>query len=732
MAGNDLILNMILRLKDEATDKLNGVKKGLGELGPAAMAMSAATIGAITAVGGAALKLTSDAIAIPGVARSFDALGGSIERMREASLGMITDVDLMRQYNMAAQLVGQDFAQTLPDAMEVLTKVSASTGQSMEYMLDSLVRGIGRLSPRILDNIGITVSLEQATERAAQMFGVETDEVSRAQQQAGLMAVAMEALRTNTANIPDVAGTAAQQMAALHVTFQNIKDQVGVALIPVLQALLTPLLALAQEHGPNVILWAQQFAETLQANLIPILIVAATLVIPGLVVALYTMATAAWAAAAPLMSILGPIIAIGAAVALLAVAWSNDWGGIRTTLTEFWEQTAKPILQNLLTWFTETLPEGLHAIANWFTVTWMRIKAGITFYWDFIAAYFEGLWNVITGAIRTAWNIVVDFFTHIWESIRLGIQTAWTVIKALLSFFWDLIVGLTKPIWEPVATFLSDLWERISTKVTEIWNTIHDFLNGKWDAIASKVTEIWNTIHDFLSLKWEMISTLVRLKAELVRVLLASVWDAILEKVKEVWTTISDWLSNLWGNVYGTASRTFGALSERVMKIFSDLKDGVKWMWGLIQASISDVVSNLWENVFEHPLWALKEKWVGFWNEVKQWIGNILGNIHIPMPHITVHYQDIPILGRIPSGASVDWYAKGLDAVISSPTLIGVGEAGPERVIVQPLGRGRSGAGGSQQVQYVLNYTAMRPDVGELDAARVMRELELRARLRFA
>ena len=31
-----------------------------------------------------------------------------------------------------------------------------------------------------------------------------------------------------------------------------------------------------------------------------------------------------------------PVAAIAAAVALLAVAWSNDWGGIQTTLTRAW------------------------------------------------------------------------------------------------------------------------------------------------------------------------------------------------------------------------------------------------------------------------------------------------------------------------------------------------------------------------------------------------------------
>jgi hypothetical protein len=76
-------------------------------------------------------------------------------------------------------------------------------------MLDSLVVGVGRLSPMILDNLGIQVSLADATERAAQMYGVEADALDKGQVQAGMMNVVLEKLAANTASMPDVADSAA-------------------------------------------------------------------------------------------------------------------------------------------------------------------------------------------------------------------------------------------------------------------------------------------------------------------------------------------------------------------------------------------------------------------------------------------------------------------------------------------------------------------------------------------
>jgi hypothetical protein len=78
----------------------------------------------------------------------------------------------------------------------------------------------------------------------------------------------------------------------------------------------------------------------------------------------------------------------------------------------------------------------------------------------------------------------------------------------------------------------------------------------------------------------------------------------------------------------------------------------------------------------------------------------------------------------------VQWYGQGLDAIFSAPTIIGVGEAGPERVTVTPLGRGGGeGGGGETHYHYDLNYVAQRREPGHQDAATTMRELELYARL---
>ncbi len=226
---------------------------------------------ALSAAGAGMVKLALDAKEIPVIAQTFDNLGGSIDVMVEATQGMVGSTELMKTFNQAAQLVGVDFAQKLPDAMGYLGKVSRATGESMEYMLNALVLGVGRLSPMILDNLGVQVNLTEANEAYAQSLGREVDSLTKAEQQTALMNVVMEKLATNTASMPDAMGSVDQIWGSFKNTLQDVKDSIGVALLPALQEVMKVLADLAGTYGPQVIAWAEDFGPKLQAGIIPAL-----------------------------------------------------------------------------------------------------------------------------------------------------------------------------------------------------------------------------------------------------------------------------------------------------------------------------------------------------------------------------------------------------------------------------------------------------------------------------
>ena len=373
-----------------------------------------ARVGLGVTAAGVFSKIAIDALPLVQVRGAFEGISGGAEEMldalRKGSYGMVRDADLMKSYNSAAQLVGKTFADQLPNAMQYLGKVSAATGQDMGFMLDSLVKGVGRLSPMILDNLGIQVSLAEATAKAAEMFGVEEDELEKAQIQAGMMNVVLEKLALNTKDMPEVAGSAAQKWEALKVQMANIKDDVGVALIPVLERIITPLGTLAEDKLPKAVEWFEKAVGVLDRVVylfmgIPDLVKAAngdfdalTLLLEGRLTkiadvlglptekvkpllegigdiarsindfvtedlkpfvdehgpALKTafeaiatfLATAAIASTivgigSALLGLINPINLVIGAVALLAVAWTEDWGGIQEKTKTAWDEIKK-------------------------------------------------------------------------------------------------------------------------------------------------------------------------------------------------------------------------------------------------------------------------------------------------------------------------------------------------------------------------------------------------------
>lgn len=210
-----------------------------------------AAVGGIAAgaglAGKALLDMAKDASVLQGIEEAFEGMVVStgrdsremLKNLREASAGMANQQDLMLAYNKAAQLVSTTFANQLPDAMDELTKVASATGQDMGFLMDSLVVGIGRLSPMILDNLGIQVSLTEAYEEYAAAIGKSANELSKAEQQAALSAQVFRKLEENTASLPSVLGQTDTKMAQFHARMANLRFEIGKNVLPVFDGLVT-------------------------------------------------------------------------------------------------------------------------------------------------------------------------------------------------------------------------------------------------------------------------------------------------------------------------------------------------------------------------------------------------------------------------------------------------------------------------------------------------------------
>lgn len=532
----DKTVKLIVLGVDKASETLGVVDKAMGGLGKAAFGMGAIGITALAGIGAGAIKLAIDAAPLADIKISFEematAAGSSADDVLAAfklqSDGMVTNAAAMEAYNKATMLVSADFAETLPDAMQYLGRVSAATGTDMDYLLSSLTAGVGRLSPMILDNLNIQVDLTKAYEDWSAETGIAVAEMTKQEQQAALTAQVMQLLKENTAALPEVLGTNTQRMAEMKAGLTDLKDGVALALQPALEAILIPLGELAAEYGPKVTEWLGVAAEWLGEK-VPVAIEAvstfltdtlrpafdtvvgfirdnATPILAGLgAVLLVTVVPAfiAWAAAAissaaatalALAPVLIPIAAIGAAVALLVAAWENDWGGIRTTLTGVWEDHLEPIFTSLKEWFDKTIPIALEFLADlWentlkpaFALVADFIKDPLLVLFDALVELFDvgltlaatalaGLWqNILKPAFEVVYNFIKDHLQPVFDTLK---EIVGTGLKVAIDIVTPILAGLKgafdtiKNAIQPVIDFIGNLTAALGSITLPDWLT---------------------------------------------------------------------------------------------------------------------------------------------------------------------------------------------------------------------------------------------------------------------
>lgn len=203
--------------------KLQNTRKSMGGISSAAKKMGGA-IAAAFAVG-AIVNFGREAMNLAGIAEGVTAAFSRLNRpdllnnLKKATRGTVSDLELMKSAVKADNFkVPLD---KLASFFEFATKRSAQTGESVDFLVESIVNGIGRKSTLVMDNLGISAAELQAEIKKTGDFG----------------AAAGNIIERELAKAGDVATTSAQKMASWGATIDNIKVTVGTELNKALNAL---------------------------------------------------------------------------------------------------------------------------------------------------------------------------------------------------------------------------------------------------------------------------------------------------------------------------------------------------------------------------------------------------------------------------------------------------------------------------------------------------------------
>ena len=180
------------------------------------------TAGLIKEIATTAIEMAKLSGNVEGVSRAFNRAFPDAEsvlfRLRKATRGTVDDFQLMQRTLQATNL-GVAVEQ-LPVLFEFAAARAQQTGESVDYLVDSIVRGIGRKSILVLDNLGLS-----ATRLKEQFNGASLASQSVADVTKGVAAIAAVELQ----KMGGYAETSATQVDQLTTSFTKLRIELSQA-----------------------------------------------------------------------------------------------------------------------------------------------------------------------------------------------------------------------------------------------------------------------------------------------------------------------------------------------------------------------------------------------------------------------------------------------------------------------------------------------------------------------
>jgi phage-related protein len=283
----------------------------------------------------------------------------------------------------------------------------------------------------------------------------------------------------------------------------------------------------------------------------------------------------------------------------------------------------------IASFFTEDIPRWFGQVIDWFRALPGKIvdafssfrAAGRQFIIDTLTAWYtsvlEGIGNII-GIILGFPQIVA----LAWEKLKQGAVDAWNAIVAFFQMVWDGITSGAEAAWNGVVAFFSFIWDEIKAG---FWAGIHG-IEDAWNAIPGLLSTAGDAIKNFFVDLWD-------------NVVVAS-YDAVVSGFNKV----IDFFSGLPQRIRDLGPKLYQAAVDLGHKI----GDGL--------SNIGSFASDVGHKIV---------------NVIRDGINYVIGHINSGIAEI-----DDKLPGTLPR---IPLLARG--AVVDSPTLALIGEAGPEVVV---------------------------------------------------
>ena len=190
---------------------------------------------------------------------------------------------------------------------------------------------------------------------------------------------------------------------------------------------------------------------------------------------------------------------------------------IISSISSWWGENVWPSIQDFFqTTFGINLPSW-EDIAQTISDGWATIKEDVAALFNVLFGVgmpsFEDVISAITTLWGDVWDGIVGFFEttfniHIptWDDLKAGVEQLWTDFKAGIAGFFEKTFAVPMPSWEDVKADIEGVWDSVKKGIGSLFSWVFDLKFPDIESIVADLKEWWNGvvkgIGDFFTLKW--------------------------------------------------------------------------------------------------------------------------------------------------------------------------------------------------------------------------------------
>jgi len=453
--------------------KVQGLSKIGGQMQKIGGAMTIGISAPLIAIGTLATKAFAE---LEGVKTAFERLNDAtlLDDLRKATKGTVSDFVLMKSAVRAENF--EIPVKKLGTLLEFARRRAKDTGESVDYLVNSLVDGIGRKSTMILDNLGISATALSKELKGVGVASLSVGEVSEA--------VERIAKRSLDGMGKDVL-TLTEQWLQVKTTIANSMTEIGAIIAPMLKPVIELVKSLADKFK-NLSPEAKKLIVIFGGIAIaigPVVAILGTVLVllPSIIAGVGALGTA-------FTALMGPIGLVIAGIGAIIYAVVKNWDSI------------KPYIIGTINYFIELYNESenvrmaIQGLVLSFKIGFSAIKNIVSTAWEVFKSFAKATADIF-GGIGT---IIKGVFNRNFDEIKQG---AADVSKAYLTGFKDIgkdidtgIGSLFADIKKNTDKAVENLKKNKIPLITELFSSDPADIQAAKDNVNDDINEVINGV----------------------------------------------------------------------------------------------------------------------------------------------------------------------------------------------------------------------------------------------